>query len=207
MPSDADRRTERPLGRGLEDISHLFLSRQAEERQGASVVERTVAGTDTPPEVRAGATVLRAGEPITREKLRVTLRECQGALETNLRTIDACIPCRPDGEIDLLAVDTANRLVVIDVEIAPHDDLFLRGVAGVDWLVRHLPMLRHFYSAWAIDFSRQPRLVFVAPSFSELLINAAHSVAGPEIACFRYRSVKIAAGTGIFFEQVGRDGY
>ena len=207
MPSDADRRTERPLGRGLEDISHLFLSRQAEERQGASVVERTVAGTDAPPEVRAGATVLRAGEAITRQKLSVTLRECQGALETNLRTIDACIPCRPDGEIDLLAVDTANRLVVIDVEIAPHDDLFLRGVAGVDWLVRHLPMLRHFYSAWAIDFSRQPRLVFVAPSFSELLINAAYSVAGPEIACFRYRSVKIAAGTGIFFEQVGRDGY
>ena len=207
MPSDADRRTERPLGRGLEDVSHLFLSRQAEERQGASVVERAVAGTDAPPEVRAGATVLRAGEPITREKLRVTLRECQGALETNLRTIDACIPCRPDGEIDLLAVDTANRLVVIDVEIAQHDDLFLRGVAGVDWLVRHLPMLRHYYSAWTIDFSRQPRLVFVAPSFSSLLINAAHSVAGPEIACFRYRSVKIAAGTGIFFEQVGRDGY
>jgi hypothetical protein len=207
MQSDADRRTERPLGRGLEDVSHLFLSRQAEERQGASVVERTVAGTDAPPEVRAGATVLRAGEPITREKLRVTLRECQGALETNLRTIDACIPCRPDGEIDLLAVDTANRLVVIDVEIAPHDDLFLRGVAGVDWLVRHLPMLRHYYSAWTIDFSRQPRLMFVAPSFSSLLINAAHSVAGPEIACFRYRSVKIAAGTGIFFEQVARDSY
>jgi len=207
MPSDADRSAERPLGRGLEDVSHLFLSRQADERQGASVVERTVAGTDAPPEVRAGATVLRAGEPITREKLRVTLRECQGALETNLRTIDACIPCRPDGEIDLLAVDTANRLVVIDVEIAPHDDLFLRGVAGVDWLVRHLPLLRHYYSAWAIDFSRQPRLVFVAPSFSSLLINAAHSVAGPEIACFRYRSVKIAAGTGIFFEQVARDGY
>lgn len=207
MPSDADRRTDRPLGRGLEDVSHLFLSRQAEERQGAPMLERTVAATDARPEVRAGATVLRAGEPITREKLRVTLRECQGALETNLRTIDSCIPCRPDGEIDLLAVDTANRLVVIDVEIAPHDDLFLRGVAGVDWLVRHLSMLRHYYSAWSIDFSRQPRLVFVAPSFSSLLINAAHSVAGPEIACFRYRSVKIAAGTGIFFEQVGRDAY
>lgn len=207
MPSDADRRTDRPSGRGLEDVSHLFQSRQVEERQGASVVERTVAGTQAQPEVRAGATVLRVGEPITREKLRVTLRECQGALETNLRTIDACIPCRSDGEIDLLAVDTANRLVVIDVEIAPHDDLFLRGVAGVDWLVRHLPMLRHYYSAWAIDFSRQPRLVFVAPSFSSLLINAAYSVAGPEIACFRYRSVKIAAGTGIFFEQVGRDNY
>lgn len=207
MPSDADRRTERPLGRGLEDVSHLFLSRQGEERQGASLVERTVAGTDARPEVRVGATVLRAAEPITREKLSVTLRECQGALETNLRTIDACIPCRPGGEIDLLAVDTANRLVVIDVEIAPSDDLLLRGLAGVDWLVRHLPMLRHIYSAWAIDFSRQPRLVLVAPSCSSLLINAVRSLAGPDIACFRYRSVKISAGTGIFFEQVGRDGY
>jgi hypothetical protein len=68
-------------------------------------------------------------------------------------------------------------------------------------------MLRHYYPAWGIDFSRQPRLVFVAPSFSSLLINAAYSVAGPEIACFRYRRVKIAAGTGIFFEQVSRDGY
>ena len=206
MPSDADPRSERPLGRGLEDVSHLFLSRQGEERERASGVARTVVGPDARPEVRSGAPVLRAGEPITREKLSVTLRECQGALETNLRTIDACIPCRPGREIDLLAVDTANRLVVIDVEIASSDDLLLRGVADVDWLVRHLPLLQHIYSAWAIDFSRQPRLVFVAPSFSSLLINAIRSLAAPDIACFRYRSVKISTGTGIFFEQVGRDG-
>jgi hypothetical protein len=206
MPSDADRRTERPLGRGLEDVSHLFLSRQGEERQGASGVERTV-GTDARPEVRSGASVLRAGETITREKLSVTLRECQSALETNLRTIDACIPCRPDGEIDLLAVDMANRLVVIDVEIAPSDDLLVRGVADVDWLVRHPPLLRHIYSAWAIDFSREPRLLFVAPGFSSLFISAVRSLAGPDITCFRYRSVKISTGTGIFFEQVDCDGY
>ena len=207
MPSDADRRTDRPLGRGLEGVSPAFLSRQGAERQGASGVERTAAATDARPEVRAGATVLRAGEAITREKLNVTLRECQGALETNLRTIDAGVPCRPDGEIDLLAVDVANRLVVIDVEIAPSDDLLLRGVADVDWLVRHPPLLRHIYSASAIDFSREPRLVFVAPGFSSRFISAVRSLAGPDITCFRYRSVKISTGTGILFEQVDCDGY
>lgn len=206
MSSDGGQRTERPLGRGLQDVSHLFLSRQREEREGASAVERTVEGADVRPELRSGATVLRAGEPITREKLRFTLRECQGALEANLRTIDACIPCGPAGNIDLLAVDAANRLVVIDIESTPTDALLLRGGAHLDWLGRHLPLLQHIYSASAIDFSCQPRLVFVAPGFSSLLINAIRSLAGRDIVCFRYYSVTISTGTGVFFEQVGRDG-
>jgi hypothetical protein len=189
MSSDGGQRTERPLGRGLEDVSHLFLSRQREER-----------------EEREGAAVLRAAEPITREKLRLTLRECQGALEANLRTIDACIPCGPVGNIDLLAVDAANRLVVIDIESTPSDALLLRGGAHLDWLGRHQPLLQHIYSASAIDFSWEPRLVFVAPGFSSLLLHAVRSLAGRDIACFRYHSVKISTGTGIFFEQVGRDG-
>ena len=207
MPPDADRRNERPLDRGLENASHLFLPRHRQERQGAPGVERTAAGSDARPEVRAGATVLRAGEAITREKLSVTLRECQGALETNLRTIDACIPCLPGGEIDLLAVDTANRLAVIDIEIAPSDHLLLRGLGHVDWLARHLPLVRHMYSASAIDFSEELRLVFVAPGFSSLFISAIRSLTGPDIACFRYRSVRISSGAGILFEQVDCDGY
>ena len=207
MPSDADRTDERPLGRGLEGVSHRFVPRRKEERQGASGVERTAAAGDARPDVRSGATVLRTGEAITREKLRVTLRECQGALETNLRTIDACIPCLPGGEIDLLAVDTANRLAVIDIEIAPSDHLLLRGLGHVDWLARHLPLVRHMYSASAIDFSEELRLVFVAPGFSSLFISAIRSLTGPDIACFRYRSVRISSGAGILFEQVDCDGY
>jgi hypothetical protein len=203
--ADADRRTARPLGRGFEDVSHLFLSRQRDEPGHESVVDRTAVVADGRPGARSGAAVLRPGEAITREKLTATLRECQGALEANLRTIDACIPCRPGGDIDLLAVDEANRLCVIDIEIAASDELLLRGVGHVAWLVRNLAVLPRMYSAWGIDFSQQPRLLLVAPGFSSLLINAIRALKGPDITCFRCHSVKTSAGTAIFFEQAVMD--
>jgi hypothetical protein len=160
-------------------------------------------GVRVRPGVGAGAAVLRPGEPITRDQLAATLRECQGALEDNMRVIDARIPCWPRDEIDLLALDRTNQLTIIDVETTPGDGLLLRGLSHIDWVMRNLGIVQRLYRGLTIDGSRQPRLILVAPQFSPFLRSALRQITRPDVMCYRYHGVELSSGTGILFEPAG----
>src|SRR5437899_5233776 len=105
-----------PLGRGLEDVSHLFLSHKTgAEALGDRAAVRVLESSSPPSGSREGITLLRPAS-VTRDHLAIILMEFDGALEEGLRAIDANIPCHPCGEIDLLAVDRANQLTIIDFD-------------------------------------------------------------------------------------------
>src|SRR5262249_5704155 len=112
-------RSDKPLGRGLEQISHLFLSRRASdlragEQPAGRLPEATTLQTQPRPPTRSLALLPNAS--VTKTRLAAMLREVQDALEDGLQVIDVSIPCHPYGEIDLLAVDRTNQLTVIDFE-------------------------------------------------------------------------------------------
>ena len=123
-----------------------------------------------------------------------------------VRAIGAGVTSHPYGEIDLLALDRADQLTIIDVETTRGDELLLRGVSHVDWVVRNVANMRRMYQGWRIDFSRQPRLFLVAPRFSPCLRSVVRQITRPDITCLRYHGVEISDGTGIFFEHVGGEG-
>jgi hypothetical protein len=198
-------RSTRPLGRGLEDVSHLFLSNLPAPRERELKDERESPRVQGQPRTRTGVAVLRPGEPLTRDQLIATLAECQVALEHTLRVMDVRVPCVPFGEIDVLAADAADRLTVIDVDVVPGDGLLARGIGHLDWIVRNSSNLRRMFERWTIS-PRPPRLVLVAPAFSQALRSAVHHITGPEIACVRYQGVQVSSGPGIVFERVGHAG-
>ena len=196
-------RSGKPLGRGFEEISHLFLSDSAVTRPGEWTAVQAREGVPVRPGIRTGVAVLRPGAPLTRDQLTATLRECQSALEDNMRAIGAGVSCDPHSEIDLLALDRAHQLTLIDVETRLADGLLLRGVSHVDWVRRNLSNVQRMYPEWMIDAARPPRLFLVAPGFSPFLRSAIRQITGPDITCFRYHEVAISGGTGILVERLG----
>jgi hypothetical protein len=200
-------RTARPLGRGLEDISHLFMRRstdapQAGRYRDAPEPERRPSPSGT----RFGASLLRHPEALTREQLVATLKECPGALEDQLRVLDIGIPCSPFGGIDLLAIDVANQLTIIDVETSCIDGLLLRGVSHLEWVVQNLANVRRMYQGAVINPAARPRLFLVAPGFSPLLRSAVRHMTGLEINCLRYLCADVSGSTLIFLERVDGEG-
>jgi hypothetical protein len=195
---DSVRASSRPLGRGLEDISHLFLSglTPAEARGPAHSSEPV----SSPAATRPAVALLRPA-PLTREQLTAFLAG-EGVLEEGLRTIDARIPCRPCGEIDLLALDRASTLTIIDFETTGHDGLLVRGLGHYDWLVSNMPNAQRMYPARGADFSRPPRLVLLAPQFSPLLRRAMRQIVRPQISWARYHTVETPGGPEIAIEPV-----
>ena len=140
--------------------------------------------------------------PVTRDQLAAILIDLHGGLEDGLRVIDAKVPCHPCGEIDLLAVDRANQLTIIDFETTVNDGLLLRGIGHFDWIARNMPIVQRMYQAQAVDFSLLPRMFLLAPQFSPLLRRVVRQVIRPQIHWVRYHSLAASGGPGMLFEAV-----
>ena len=194
-------RSERKLGRGLEDVSHLFLSQGIGDTAGGEQ-------TPAPPaeqvhqQAKAIPAILHPSSAVNRELLVSLLYKNTAALEEGLKAIDTNVPCNSFGTMDLLAVDNLNQLVIIDADATSSDELLLRGICQFDWFDRNVPILRRMYHGRVVDFSSPPRLLLVAPGFSPLLLCAARRVKPPRISCYRYYTVEVAGGAGILFQHV-----
>jgi hypothetical protein len=197
------RRSEKRLARGLEDVSYLFLSQESNKSAEKPEEQNTVPeqGSSEPTPIKAPI-LLRASPAINRELLISLLNGNTAVLEEGMRAIDTSIPCDPFGVIDLMALDRADRLCILDVDAALNDESLLRGIAQFDWMVRNTPVVRRMYQGRVINFSAPPRLFLIAPDFSLLLKVAARRSTSPIVCCFGYRAASVPGGVGILFERV-----
>jgi hypothetical protein len=200
-PPDSGR-TERRLGRGIEDVSHLFLSQVGED---SSQKPDTRADAADPPPAKvvrapfvAGAAAAAA---LTRDQLTALLGENAAALEEGMRTIDVSLPCDPYSPIDVLAIDVANRLTIIDLETTASDGMLLRGMCHFDWLVHNMRLSRRMYQGHMINGTAAPRIFLVAPQFSPMLLTAAQRLTSPQVTCVRFHSLTVDGITGILLDR------
>ncbi len=195
-------RPDKPLGRGLGDVSHLFLSHKTDKPAANDrPVVRSNEHSSPPPPSKAGVTLLRPAS-VTKDWLTIVLTEFCDAVEEGLKTIDANIPCHPCGEIDVLAVDRANHLTIIDFDTTVSDGLLLRGMGHFDWIAHNMPNVQRMYREQTINVSLQPRLFLLAPQFSPLARCVARQITRPPIHWVRFLTVDASGGPGILFEPV-----
>jgi hypothetical protein len=197
-------RLDKPLGRGLEQISHLFLTHRSNGPSGDRPPVRKPDSGVSQSQSRspAGRTVpLQPITTVAKDRLVALLRESPCVLEEGLRVIDMFVSCHPHSDIDLLAVDRADQLTVIDLETSPNDALLLRGLGHCDWLRHNLPNIRRIYPEQTLDGSR-PRLFLIAPKFSSLTLNATRQLAPLQVHWMRYHALDTGGDTGIFFEPI-----
>src|SRR5437867_3329380 len=188
------------ISRGLDQVSHLFLSHVAERAARG----RSRNGPELPPASQDNqpSKVLLTSRRVNREQLLSLLQEHPEALEEGMKVIDANLPCETFGDIELLALDGTDRLAVIDVDDKPNDNLLLHGMAHWDWLVGNAALLRRMYHGQVINFSLEPRLVLVAPDFSPLFRHAMRYLSSLQVNCIKYHGVTVPGGIGIFCEQL-----
>ncbi len=199
---EESRRTELRPARGLEEVSHLFLSQSpdgpVEKAKPFEIAPAKAPSEGAPSRVPF---LLRDSPHVGRELLLGFLNTVPGVLEEGLRTIDANIPCEPFGRIDLVAVDSLDRLCIINAEVARQDESVLRGIACSDWIVRNASIVRRMYQGRAINFAAEPRLFLVAPDFSPLSRCVAQRSTSPKVCCIAYRTVAMPGGIGILFDR------
>ncbi len=202
-PMQAPVRTDKHLARSLEDVSHLFLSK---ENAKNGFPEKPAGGSTEPEPPHSGEcpVFLREEPPQAPQKdnLVSLLNSQTGILEDGLRAIDTNVPVDSASPVDLVAVDRFDKLCLIDIDLSGNDALLLRGICHFDWFVRNVPIVRRMYHGRVIDFSAHPRIFLVAPGFSDMFRCAAKRIACTQIHCFLYQVAAGSGGTGILLTRV-----
>ena len=193
--------SEKPLPRGLDQVSHLFLSSQSSgpnpQGPGSPAPDsKTGAAPDAPLTV-----VLKPGEFHSREQLISLLKRQSSSVEEGLKVIDTSLPCSMLGNIDLVALNSAGQLTLIEIDERANDGLLLRGISHFDWIVRNMPIVRRMYAMHSVNYAVQPRLVLMAPDFSWEFHCATRQFPALQIQCLKYHAVGLLGGVGILFER------
>ena len=195
---------ERRPARGVEDVVHLFLTQPPGRATVSSAADEVPSASGRQPAVQSDPilTVACPAAAPGKDEILQLLNANAAALESGLRAIDRAVPCGPSRTIDLLAVDGLSQLVVIAIEAAPNDGMLLRAISEYDWIVGQALILRKLYQGQVVNFSAPPRILLVAPGFSQQLTCAAHRIQSPRIGCYRYRAIAVPSGTAVLFDGV-----
>ncbi|MEM3490108.1 MAG: endonuclease NucS [Candidatus Bathyarchaeia archaeon] len=130
---------------------------------------------------------------IEEKELEQILYDNPHYLEEGLKPINRQFPT-DSGPLDLLCVDDDNVLVVIELKNEEDDYQLLQALRYYDYIAEHIYELSHHFSTSGITIStKDPRLMLVAPSFSDTLKRAAKYL-GIEIDLKEYIAVKMPNG-------------
>lgn len=75
------------------------------------------------------------------------------------------------GPLDLLLVDSNNTLIVAELKIVEDEEMLMQAIDYFDYVNTHLESLARIHREFNIDPKQTPRLMLIAPSFSQKLIN------------------------------------
>lgn len=92
------------------------------------------------------------------------------------------------GPVDILLVDSGNALVVTELKVVMDDDMLTQALDYFDHVYSHLEALALAYEVkgFKIDPSQEPRILLIAPDFSESLVNRCRWLS-VNISLYRYR--------------------
>lgn len=93
------------------------------------------------------------------------------------------------GPLDILAVDSDGTLVVIELKNEASESHMDQGLRYYDWCRQNIPWISNAYKNYKIIPENSPRLILLAPSFTENVKVIAKYV-GVDLQLFEYHAVK-----------------
>lgn len=125
---------------------------------------------------------------VSEQGLEDLVRQHAGMIEEGLVYVDHQKPAA-GGRLDVLLVDSGKSLVVAELKVVQDDGMLMQGVDYYDYVANHVEAFARLYKAQAIDPTQQVRLLLIAPSFSQTLVNRCTWIDIP-ISLFTFHCLK-----------------
>jgi hypothetical protein len=97
------------------------------------------------------------------------------------------------GRMDVLMVDSGNSIVVTELKINEDDNMLLQGLDYYDYVSSNIEAFARIYKEFRIDPSKSIRLMLIAPSFSQTLINRCKWI-DANMSLFMYKCIEFEGG-------------
>lgn len=137
---------------------------------------------------------------ITEKELEDMLKDNLHLVEEGLKFIDNQIAAGR-GPLDILAVDSGKSLAVIELKVSESDEMLMQAIDYYHWVFEHIDSIKRMYPTSGVDYRQAPRLILIAPSFSNALLKRAlYLKVQPEL--FTYKCLEAEGKRGLLFEAV-----
>ncbi|MCM8763090.1 MAG: endonuclease NucS [Candidatus Omnitrophica bacterium] len=125
-------------------------------------------------------------------------------IEQDLRFIDKNIDLPDTGRIDILCLDSYGALVIVEISTEENENILVMALKHYDWILRHIEILNKIYRV-GINQNLKPRLILIAPHFSEAFKRLIGSVAPIiNIMILEYNCIESHENRGLFLKKVAK---
>ena len=123
-------------------------------------------------------------------------------IEKDLTVICTQVPINDKTTIDSLCHDENGQLVILHVSTNEDDTALLQGIQSLDYVDKFKSFLKMTYSKHKIDDKEKPRLILVAPNFSDTLRHIVQHMQGLHIELYEWEYLKIGDHKGLHLQSI-----
>lgn len=138
----------------------------------------------------------------SKEELKQMISNEVSQIEKGLTVVCSDIPIDDKSRLDVLCHDNKGQIVVLQLNVEEDDNMLLQGIRNLDYVDKFKSFLKVTYSKHKIDDKEKPRLVLVAPNFSETVRHAVEHMQGIHVDLYEWEYLKIGDHKGLRLQPI-----
>jgi hypothetical protein len=123
-------------------------------------------------------------------------------IDKDLSVICSNVPVNDKATLDILCNDANGQLVILQLSVEEDDNMFLHGIQSLDYADKFKSFLKATYKQQKIDDKQKPRLILIAPSFSDAVRSAVEGMKGLRIDLYEWEYLQLGDQKGLRLQPI-----
>jgi len=138
----------------------------------------------------------------SQQELEQMITKDMSLVEKDLNLICNNVPINDKTVLNVLCHDMNGQLVILQINVNEDDVMLLQGIQSLDYVDKFKSFLKATYSKHKIDDKEKPRLILIAPSFSDAVRGAVESMKGIRIDLYEWEYLKLGDHKGLRLQPI-----
>lgn len=104
--------------------------------------------------------------------------------------------------IDIMAVDSEKRPVLINLAIEPEEDMLLSAIDAHGWFSENIDILKRMYPVLSKDLQKTPRVFILASHFPDTFKKRIRYLLSMKLELIEYKYLEVNESKGLLFDSV-----
>lgn len=104
--------------------------------------------------------------------------------------------------LDVLCHDNNGQLVILQLNVNEDDNVLMEGMQSLDYIDKFKSFLKVTYNKNKIDDKQTPRLILIAPRFSDALKHTVEHMQGLRVDLYEWEYLKLGDHKGLRLQPV-----
>lgn len=138
----------------------------------------------------------------SKQELKQMITKQIDKIEEGLTAVCSDVPINDKTTVDMLCHDSDGRLVILQMNVKEDDNMLLQGIQSLDYVDKFKSFLKATYNKHKIDDKEKPRLILIAPSFSETVRHTVEHMQGIHVDLYGWEYLRLGDHKGFRLQPI-----